>query len=195
MKENSIEKDEEILNNIKAYMQENIDKGYHKFVYNDLGYDEKCIDVINAIEHILSDYKRVLKENEELRAKWDKDTHILQNKLDYANADRIDLAQQNKELRKENEGLNNRCRNLDTEAQSYLEELMGDSTLKNRTIKQLNLELEKKDKIIDLMAEFISKFDLDESICKDIKCNNDVTKQDCINCIKKYFFDTKKNIF
>ena len=59
-----------------------------------------------AIEHILSDYKRVLKENEELRVKWDKDTHILQNKLDYANADRIDLAQQNKELRKENEELN-----------------------------------------------------------------------------------------
>lgn len=56
-------------------------------------------------------------------------------------------------------------------------------------------ELEKKDKIIDLMAEFINKFDLDESICKDIKCKNDVTKQDCINCIKKYFFDTKKNIF
>ena len=71
MKENSIEKDEEILNNIKAYMQENIDKGYHKFVYNDLGYDEKCIDVINAIEHILSDYKRVLKENEQLNKKVD----------------------------------------------------------------------------------------------------------------------------
>lgn len=66
--ENSIEKDEEILNNIKAYMQENIDKGYHKFVYNDLGYDEKCVDVINAIEYILSDYKRVLKENEKLKA-------------------------------------------------------------------------------------------------------------------------------
>ena len=66
MQEKSIEKDEEILNNIKAYMQENIDKGYHKFVYNYLGYDEKCVDVINAIEHILSDYKRVLKENEEL---------------------------------------------------------------------------------------------------------------------------------
>lgn len=64
MKGNSIEKDEEILNNIKAYMQENIDNGCHKFVYNDLGYDEKCVDVINAIEHILSDYKRVLKENE-----------------------------------------------------------------------------------------------------------------------------------
>lgn len=60
--ENSIEKDEEILNNIKAYMQENIDKGYHKFVYNDLGYDEKCVDVINAIEHILSDYKKLQEE-------------------------------------------------------------------------------------------------------------------------------------
>ena len=67
--ENSIEKEEEILNNIKAYMQENIDRGYHKFVYNDLGYDEKCVDVINALEHILSDYKRVLKENEELNSK------------------------------------------------------------------------------------------------------------------------------
>ena len=71
MKENSIEKDEEILNNIKEYMQINIDKGFHKFVYNDLGYEEKCIDVINAIEHILSDYKRVLKENEILKKKID----------------------------------------------------------------------------------------------------------------------------
>ena len=77
MKENSIEKDEEILNNIKAYMQENIDKGFHKFVYDDLGYDEKCVDVINAIEHILSDYKRVLKENNRLeeQVEYDK-THI-----------------------------------------------------------------------------------------------------------------------
>ena len=40
MEENSIEKDEEILNNIKAFMQESINKGCHKFIYNDLGYDE-----------------------------------------------------------------------------------------------------------------------------------------------------------
>ena len=81
MKESSIEKDEEILNNIKAYMQENIDKGYHKFVYNDLGYDEKCVDVINAIEHILSDYKRVLKENEELKRKNKTLEELLQGNL------------------------------------------------------------------------------------------------------------------
>lgn len=81
MKENSIEEDEEILNNIKAYMQENIDKGYHKFVYNDLGYDEKCIDVINAIEHILSEYKRVLKENEELKNLIEMQQDMIKNAL------------------------------------------------------------------------------------------------------------------
>lgn len=69
------------------------------------------------------------------------------------------------------------------------------TSIEKQAIDTVLSELEKKEKQIDLMAEFINKFDLDESICKDIKCNNDVTKQDCINCIKKYFFDTKKNIF
>ena len=91
MKENSIEKDEEILNNIKAYMQENIDKGFHKFVYNDLGYDEKCVDVINAIEHILSDYKRVLKENEELKEDRDKFKKALGKRITYCNELEKDL--------------------------------------------------------------------------------------------------------
>ena len=91
MKENSIEKDEEILNNIKAYMQENIDKGCHKFVYNDLGYDEKCVDVINAIEHILSDYKRVLKENEELKEDRDKFKKALGRRITYCNELEKDL--------------------------------------------------------------------------------------------------------
>lgn len=63
---NSIEKDIDILNNIKEYMQENIDNGHHKFCYNEQN-DEKCVDIINAIDEILSDYKRVLKENEQLR--------------------------------------------------------------------------------------------------------------------------------
>ena len=65
---------------------------------------EECMLERNRCEqHILSDYKRVLnelnkqqttinkyaKENEELREKWDKDTHILQNELDLTNADKI----------------------------------------------------------------------------------------------------------
>ena len=94
MQEKSIEKDEEILNNIKAYMQENIDKGYHKFVYNDLGYDEKCVDVINAIEHILSDYKRTLKENEELKNKiMEKDLEII-GKEEYTKASMKEIIEQ-----------------------------------------------------------------------------------------------------
>lgn len=83
MQEKSIEKDEEILNNIKAYMQENIDKGYHKFVYNDLGYDEKCVDVINAIEHILSDYKRVLERNEVLLKENEKKDELIEKMKKY----------------------------------------------------------------------------------------------------------------
>ena len=104
MKENSIEEDEKILNNIKTYMQENIDKGYHKFVYNDLGYDEKCVDIINAIENILSDYKRVLKENEELRKKLNEENKrcmmLAIEKQDYFEKYRYNL-QQNERLTKE----------------------------------------------------------------------------------------------
>lgn len=113
--------------------------------------------------------EKLQKENEELRAKWDKDTHILQNKLDYANADRIDLAQQNKELRKENEELNNRCRNLDKEAQAYLEELAGDNTLTRRNIKQLQEENEelKKDyyNVINKIENKIDILDIAISEC------------------------------
>lgn len=139
MKENSIEED---ITRVKQRIED-----VKEYIEYGLPYSE-YLDLENSFDNILSDYKRVLKENEELRAKWDKDTHILQNKLDYANADRIDLAQQNKELRKENEELNNRCRNLDTEAQAYLEELAGDNTLTRRTIKQLqeeNEELKEKE--------------------------------------------------
>lgn len=71
-----------------------------EYIKYELPYSE-YLHLENAFEHILSDYKRVLKENEEL---------------------------------------NNRCRNLDKEAQAYLEELAGDNTLTRRTIKQLQKE-------------------------------------------------------
>jgi hypothetical protein len=63
-------------------------------------------------------------------------------------------------LQKENEELNNRCRNLDKEAQAYLEELAGDNTLTRRTIKQLqeeNEELkEKENKIYKEVQESLA---------------------------------------
>ena len=71
------------------------------------GWCVNCDPDIKALTEsisLLEDYKRVLKENEELKEKWDKDTHILQNYLDVANADKIDLIQQNEELKHKIEG-------------------------------------------------------------------------------------------
>ena len=60
--ENSIEEDIKIINNFITYFNKNIQNG-NKSDLTVLG------EEINAIEHILSDYKRVLKENEELKEK------------------------------------------------------------------------------------------------------------------------------
>lgn len=115
-------------------------------------------NVAYAMQHILSDYKKVLKENERYK-KSDYETICLENNELREITDRIqseykdllkdnfklkneletkrkeyqetykDVREELKELRKENEELNNRCRNLDKEAQAYLEELAGDNTL------------------------------------------------------------------
>ena len=71
MKENSIEEDIKVLENaIKCNEKQFEEIGVHIILQN----DEQ-----EAIEHILSDYKRVLKENEEL-----KKFHIQDNKhLDF----------------------------------------------------------------------------------------------------------------
>lgn len=46
---------------------------------------------------------------------------------------------------------------LDLEAQGYLEQLLGDNSLTKRTIKQLNKELEKKDKIKNKMIKELAR--------------------------------------
>ena len=53
------DEEKEIFNNLKDYMQSNIDNGYHKFIYNDLGWDFKCIDCINAIDKVLKQSKEI----------------------------------------------------------------------------------------------------------------------------------------
>ena len=58
---NSIEEDIKIINNFITYFNKNIQNG-NKADLTVLG------EEINALEHILSDYKRVLKENEELKS-------------------------------------------------------------------------------------------------------------------------------
>ena len=87
--------------------------------------------------------------------------------------------------------LEGRCRNLDKEAQSYFEELMGDSTLKNRTIKQLNSELEKKDKVIDLLADDLRYYEgmqQDQLFCIDTCEGKMCDEEHCKERIKEYFY-------
>lgn len=61
----------------------------------------------------------------------------------------------------------------------------------------LNL-LEKKDKIIDLMAETINNHDIDEDICKQMgqkaNCNEFEDTEKCKECIKQYFINKAKEI-
>lgn len=56
---------------------------------------------------------------------------------------------------------------------------------------ELNKEIEKKDKIMDLMAKYIARFDIEEDICRDKDCDeytNIYTGEiDRKTCIKEYF--------
>lgn len=62
----NIEEDIKILENLKKYLNLLIYEGTHKIIYNDLGWDEKTIDCINAIDHILEEREEDKKRIEEL---------------------------------------------------------------------------------------------------------------------------------
>lgn len=65
----NIEEDIKILENLKKYLNLLIYEGTHKIIYNDLGWDEKTIDCINAIDHILEEREEDKKRIAELEAK------------------------------------------------------------------------------------------------------------------------------
>lgn len=52
-------------------------------------------------------------------------------------------------------------------------------------------ELEQKEKIIDMMAEAINNYDIDEDVCKQMgqkaNCNGFENTEKCKECIKQYF--------
>lgn len=78
-------------------MQDSINKGYSKFVYNDLGSDVKCVDVISAIDTIKDLYQKEKEKNEEYEKTILQDTSYsmitrLEMKLKY------DIEQINKKL-------------------------------------------------------------------------------------------------
>lgn len=74
-----IEENIKILENLKKYLNLLIYEGTHKIIYNDLGWDEKTIDCINAIDHILAEREEDKKKIEELE---EKNKEILNSKID-----------------------------------------------------------------------------------------------------------------
>lgn len=76
MKKNSIEEDIKIINNFITYFNKNIQNG-NKADLTVLG------EEINAIEHILSDYKRVLERNEVLLKENEKKDELIEKMKKY----------------------------------------------------------------------------------------------------------------
>lgn len=221
--ENSIEEAKRIIEKLISTMKSDREM-----------FDEKTTEkeiytfFINALEFILSDYKRVLKENEILKEEkeqaWEEWNNLEQGSYETEQK----LKQQIKELRKENEELkqdrNNNYQMIalaQNEALGYMQGYEDGKKLKRSAvanivenqqyyiikkqiekyetyIEQLRKELEQKDKIIDLMAETINNYDIDEDVCKQMgqkaNCNEYEDAKECKECIKQYFINKAKEI-
>lgn len=74
MKENSIEEDiinaQHFINSIKTDKEYKEENGWHGY------YNKEIVELAKILEHILSDYKRVLKENEELKVELERQKDI-----------------------------------------------------------------------------------------------------------------------
>lgn len=179
--ENSIEEDIKMLEKLDYLL----DDVYSTGLVN----DEERNKYQYAIEHILSDYKRVLKENEEL--KQDKNNNyqmiaLAQNEaLGYMQG-----YEDGKKLKR------SAVANIVENQQYYI---IKKQIEKYETyIEQLRKELEQKDKIIDLIAETINNYDIDEDVCKQMgqkaNCNEYEDAKECKECIKQYFINKAKEI-
>lgn len=47
--------------------------------------------------------------------------------------------------------------------------------------------IEEQEKLINKLAIFISNEDIDEEVCKHIKCVDNEEEKDCRECVKKFF--------
>lgn len=153
---------------------------------NDYSIDNKDKE---AIEHILSAYKRVLKENEELKQDRNNNYQMIalaQNEaLGYMQG-----YEDGKKLKR------SAVANIVENQQYYI---IKKQIEKYETyIEQLRKELEQKDKIIDLIAETINNYDIDEDVCKQMgqkaNCNEYEDAKECKECIKQYFINKAKEI-
>lgn len=84
-----IEEDIKRLENLKKYLNLLIYEGKHKIYYNDLGWDEKTIDCINAIDHILAEREEDKKEIEKLKEEVETHTYLIFTPIEEALKDYI----------------------------------------------------------------------------------------------------------
>ena len=133
--ENSIEEDiinaQHFINSIKTDKEYKEENGWHGY------YNKEIVELARMLEHILSDYKRVLKENEE----WDRKFCDLQNlyfklqdeselkRKEYQETYK-DVREELKELKKENEELKERNEYYIPKSviQDKIEEIINNST-------------------------------------------------------------------
>ena len=76
------------------------------------------------------------------------------------------------------------------EKDKEIKTLKRDFKIVDQECSRLERKEAKQDKIIDLMAEYISKIDIEEDICIKNKTNPDWCNEDytnCKDCIKQYF--------
>ena len=75
------------------------------------------------------------------------------------------------------------------EQQIYIKKSHDTTEEMNRDIRKLISEIQKKDKQIDLMAEYIATLDIEEDVCANIENDNcdKMALEECEDCIKQYF--------
>lgn len=51
----------------------------------------------------------------------------------------------------------------------------------------LYLEIQEKERLINTLVDYIAEEDIDEEVCKHIKCVDNEEEKDCRECVKKFF--------
>lgn len=186
--ENSIEEAIKIMKHWVEYEKNNKEK------------INRADELINIQETILSDYKKVLKENEELKQDRNNNYQMIalaQNealgymqgyedgkKLKRSAVANIVENQQYYIFNKQIEHYKEYIVKLQKENEKALAEYM----------KWQKQELGQKDKIIEQMTYYIMNLDIDEDICKKVNCDTNSGELDCKDCIKQYFENKAKEI-
>jgi len=174
---NSIEEDiknaEHFIKSIKTDKEYKEENGWHGY------YNKEIVELARILEHILSDYKRVLKENERISSEngiGKRQYEELVDDYEKLNLENIELQKENEKLKKNNKELLRKLRNRVKE----VKKLEKYSIYKNE-FSTLNKQLQKKDEIIDIMAEEFTNKTLMYS---------DMSREE----VKQYFINKAKEV-